>query len=99
VIYVSTRHDPARRAVFVEVSDNGSGIAPKDIETIFTPFFSQKGHSGTGLGLAVAEKIIDEHDGKIKISSTVGVGTTFRIKLPAAPEDPGKTIAGDLDWR
>ncbi|MBS3821424.1 MAG: hypothetical protein KGY81_06650, partial [Phycisphaerae bacterium] len=83
--------------VVIEVGDNGSGIADADQETIFTPFFSRKGQKGTGLGLAVAKKVIDEHEGAIEITSSVGVGTTFRIILPTAPvedADLADTIIG-----
>jgi signal transduction histidine kinase len=86
-----------RGKVVVEIGDNGSGIAASDRETIFTPFFSRKGQKGTGLGLAVAKKVIDEHEGTIELSSSVGVGTTFRITLPTAPvedADLADTIIG-----
>jgi signal transduction histidine kinase len=83
--------------VIIEVGDNGSGIAPSDQESIFTPFFSRKGQKGTGLGLAVAKKVIDEHEGSIEINSAVGVGTTFRVTLPTVPSegaDLADTIIG-----
>lgn len=92
----SENQDP-RGQVIIEIGDNGSGIATGDYETIFTPFFSRKGQKGTGLGLAVAKKVIDEHDGRIDLSSSVGVGTTFRIILPTAPIEDARladTIIG-----
>lgn len=64
------------------ISDNGSGIPRDKIEEIFEPFKSGKGQGGTGLGLAVARKIIREHHGRIVVESASGEGTTFRIRLP-----------------
>ena len=63
------------------VSDFGCGIESKDIERIFTPFFSSR-PSGTGLGLPLASKIVDLHAGRLTVDSRVGEGTTFRIMLP-----------------
>lgn len=67
----------------VEVADNGVGIAPEDVAKIYDPFFTTKGVGrGTGLGLAVTYGIVQEHSGHISVSSTPGLGTTFRITLP-----------------
>jgi signal transduction histidine kinase len=49
---------------------------------IFTPFFSAKGEKGTGLGLFIANKIINQHGGKISVESTLGKGTRFTIRIP-----------------
>jgi PAS domain S-box-containing protein len=65
----------------VTVSDNGEGIPPTRIPTLFTPFFTTKG-KGSGLGLANAKKIIDHLHGTIGVTSEVGVGTTFTIRIP-----------------
>ncbi|MCB9247875.1 MAG: HAMP domain-containing protein [Ignavibacteriales bacterium] len=69
---------------FVEIiiSDTGSGIDNNDLEKIFDPFFSTKGQKGTGLGLSVIWGIVDNHNGKISVDSTLGKGTTFKIDLP-----------------
>jgi two-component system NtrC family sensor kinase len=73
--------------VVVEFSDDGSGIAPENLKRIFDPFFTTKPvGKGTGLGLSLAYGIIEKHAGKIGVESSVGVGTTFRITLPAEPE-------------
>src|SRR6267378_5531708 len=70
--------------VCVEVSDNGAGIAPENVAKIFEPFFTTKEvGKGTGLGLAVCYGILTEHGGTLDVQSTVGVGTTFTITLPA----------------
>jgi two-component system sensor histidine kinase AtoS len=71
----------------VEIADTGAGIAPAVLDRIFDPFFSTKEH-GTGLGLALTHKIIDDHGGSIRVSSTPGAGTTVRILLPIAPPAP-----------
>ena len=65
----------------VEIADNGSGIAPDITSKIFEPYFTTK-HGGTGLGLAMSAKIIDDHKGQIQISSDQGRGTTVSVKLP-----------------
>lgn len=70
--------------VLVEISDTGAGIAPQNIAKIFDPFFTTKEVGrGTGLGLAVCYGILTEHGGSLDVQSTVGVGTTFTITLPA----------------
>ena len=65
----------------ITISDNGCGISDEDIPKLFDIFHSTKGSEGTGLGLAVAKKIIDEHKGEIKVTSKVGQGTAFTIIL------------------
>jgi len=66
----------------VSVSDNGCGISEADRDNLFKVFFSTKGSKGTGLGLAVTEKIISEHGGTIHVASEHGHGTTFTFRLP-----------------
>ncbi|HEY4329927.1 MAG TPA: ATP-binding protein [Phycisphaerae bacterium] len=82
VVTLSSAFDPVSQMAKIEVQDNGVGIADKDKERIFEPFFSTKGQRGTGLGLAVTKKIVEEHHGRIELISKVGQGTTFRIMLP-----------------
>ena len=65
----------------VSVIDRGSGIQPKDRESIFNPFFTTK-PEGVGLGLAIVSKIVDEHGGKIAVESEPGKGSIFRVYLP-----------------
>jgi signal transduction histidine kinase len=65
----------------VEVSDNGRGIPPQDLPNIFRPFYTTKGE-GTGLGLSLARRIVEDHQGRIDVTSTVGKGTTFAVVLP-----------------
>jgi signal transduction histidine kinase len=68
--------------VAVEVSDTGVGMPPEVQARIFEPFFTTKGESGTGLGLALVRGIVDRHSGEIAVSSALGHGTTFTIRLP-----------------
>jgi two-component system nitrogen regulation sensor histidine kinase GlnL len=67
--------------VAIEVSDNGMGITPEQMENLFTPFFTTK-TNGTGLGLAICQKIVAEHRGMIKVASEPGRWTTFTVMLP-----------------
>ena len=79
------QHQERRPGEFVEwsVRDTGCGIAPEILPRIFDPFFTTKEHGkGTGLGLAMVFGIIQQHNGWIECSSTVGVGTCFTIYLP-----------------
>lgn len=82
VITVSTSYDTMNRIVTVRVNDNGSGIAADQLSKIWMPFWSSKGQRGTGLGLAVTRKIVEEHQGAINVASRVGEGTTFTVTLP-----------------
>ncbi len=78
----------------VLVIDNGPGIAPDRLQWIFEPFNSSKGSRGTGLGLAVTRRIVEDHGGRITVESEQGKGTTFRIYLPSDPSkafDPAAT--------
>ncbi|HNP18764.1 MAG TPA: ATP-binding protein [Fulvivirga sp.] len=67
--------------VYIDIVDNGSGISPQDIDTMFDPFYTKK-HGGMGLGLTSTQNIIQSHRGRIEVSSKEGYGTTFRIVLP-----------------
>jgi len=74
--------DP-RDAVLVQVTDDGPGIPPDVAEKVFDPFFTTK-PQGSGLGLAIVRKIVDAHDGRIDLRTTVGEGTTIRVTLPVS---------------
>jgi two-component system NtrC family sensor kinase len=91
-ILLRTSLDDDGSSVLIEISDNGVGIAPEVLPKIFDPFFTTKSiGEGTGMGLSISYKIIKEHGGRIDVTSTVGVGTTFFIALPietvAAPSE------------
>jgi two-component system NtrC family sensor kinase len=86
VLRIVSRRD--EKSVLVEVVDTGAGIPPENVQKIFEPFFTTKEvGKGTGLGLAVCYGILTEHGGSLDVQSTVGVGTTFTISLPAIGED------------
>jgi signal transduction histidine kinase len=74
---------PEAKLFRVCVSDTGRGIKPEHISRIFDPFFTTKAQrTDTGIGLSVVHKIIEDHSGTIRVESTVGVGTIFRITFP-----------------
>jgi signal transduction histidine kinase len=81
-VVIATAFKKGARGVELRVSDNGPGIPQAVQKKIFDPFFSTKGSKGTGLGLAVAKKVIEEHNGTITLESTEGKGCTFTIQLP-----------------
>ncbi|MBI5070998.1 MAG: HAMP domain-containing protein [Deltaproteobacteria bacterium] len=78
-VSVRARATPAE--LWVEVADDGPGIAPADRAHLFEPYFTTK-EAGTGLGLAISERIVREHAGRIEVESEPGKGTTFRVRLP-----------------
>ncbi len=81
-IDVEISDDPINNnLVVIKVTDSGSGIAPDGLQKIFEPLFTTK-QSGTGLGLSSCKNIVDHHGGTITVSSVVGKGTTFTIKIP-----------------
>ncbi len=79
-IVVSTSYDVDTSDVVLSIRDNGPGISEEDMADVFKPFHSTKGHGGTGLGLAAARQIVDEHDGRLVLKSDKS-GTTFTIYL------------------
>lgn len=84
-VIVTSRYDDAEKLAQIIVEDNGAGIAPDDIEAVFSVFVSRKGGRGTGLGLPVTRKIVEEHGGQVHVDSTVGKGSRFTLELPATP--------------
>jgi signal transduction histidine kinase len=80
-IVVSIRRD-ADGAV-VEVRDTGRGMSPAQMQRIFEPFFTTKGQlGGTGLGLAISKEIVEAHGGTLEVTSELGLGTSFTVRLP-----------------
>lgn len=65
--------------------DSGVGVAPAHVDQVFNPFFSTK-PQGTGLGLSLTHKLVQDHGGTIDFHSLPGVGTTFRVVLPLVPD-------------
>jgi signal transduction histidine kinase len=93
-ILIRIAHDTAADTVDLTVRDSGAGIPPDVLTRIFDRYFTTKsgpdasGKGGTGVGLAMCREIIESHQGKIRVESTVGVGTAFTLKLPAAKPAP-----------
>lgn len=80
-------YNPDDDTIRLEVTDNGTGIAPQDIPHVFEPFYTTKsGSSGLGLGLSIVHGIIQNHKGKIDIESELGKGTTISITYPLSRE-------------
>jgi signal transduction histidine kinase len=70
-------------AVSLTVRDNGHGMAPETLLSIFQPFFTTKGDLGNGLGLYISKEIAERHGGSLKVKSEIGVGTEVRLSLPS----------------
>jgi signal transduction histidine kinase len=81
-VVVATGWDEAAGTAWVTVTDNGVGIPDDELPNLFQVFASTKGTRGTGLGLPVSKKIVQEHGGRIVVESEVGRGSTFRVELP-----------------
>ena len=94
VITITTRYDSSASQVILSVKDNGPGIPESQMSGIFNAFHSTKGHGGTGLGLAVVQKIVEEHKGTVSVDSKVGQGTTFILRLPTGDADMGIDSGG-----
>lgn len=82
IITIKTFLSPSQM-IGIEIADQGCGIAEAHLERIFDPFYSTKAE-GTGLGLAVAKRIIEEHSGQLDVSSHLGKGTSITLLLPCA---------------
>ena len=94
LIRIVCHYQAEERQTLIEVIDNGSGIPEPMMKHMFELFHSTKGNRGTGIGLAVARKIVEEHEGSISVQSRAGEGTTFTIRLPVEHEtlaDPSHT--------
>lgn len=85
---LKTAHAPGSHLVTATVADTGCGIRPEDRERVFNVFYSTK-PGGTGLGLPLVHRIIDEHGGFIEFDSAPGEGTTFVVSLPLAASVEG----------
>jgi signal transduction histidine kinase len=89
-VLVKLEHDAAAQMVELTVRDTGSGIPAEKLPRIFEPFFTTKsgpdesGRGGTGLGLSACKEIVEAHQGRIRVESSVGKGTAMTIKLPVA---------------
>jgi two-component system nitrogen regulation sensor histidine kinase NtrY len=84
-IRIATSHDPARGLVYLEVADNGCGVAPEVRARIYEPYFSTK-KNGTGLGLTIVSQIIEDHRGYIRVRPNEPKGAKFIIEFPVQTE-------------
>jgi len=80
------------RTVVLSISDDGCGIEPEKLKEIFEPFYSTKGDQGNGLGLPAVMSVVEQHGGHVEVESEVGVGSEFRLVLPAV-RDQGRQRA------
>ena len=88
---IEVRENADTQMVEIRISDSGVGIPPDQLRLIFEPFYTTKepddtGHGGSGLGLSVCRQIIEQHQGRIRVESLVGKGSTFTVKLPLQKE-------------
>lgn len=95
-LQITIRSNEAEKWAELVVRDTGAGIPPDNLRKIFDRFFSTKeadsqGQGGTGLGLSFAREVIEAHQGRIRVESTVGKGTAFTLKLPLATGTPATT--------
>jgi two-component system, NtrC family, nitrogen regulation sensor histidine kinase NtrY len=84
-IRIATSHDPSRGVVYLEVADNGCGVAPEVRARIYEPYFSTK-KNGTGLGLTIVSQIIEDHRGYIRVRPNEPKGAKFTIEFPVQAE-------------
>ena len=86
-IHIATESKPKQRIAVLSVRDNGVGIDEGSLTRIFEPYFSTK-NDGTGLGLAISKRIVNDHQGFIRVYSEKNKGTEFRIELPTQTDLP-----------
>ncbi len=92
-VHVSTSYSLEDARIRVIVSDDGPGMPSDEMATLFRPFFSSKKGRGTGLGLPVSQKILNEHGGRISVVSQSGHGSRFTLELPAVMPGMGHGTA------
>ncbi len=93
-VVVRTGYDALEDVVLIEVEDDGEGMSPTTQRHLFEPFRSSKGYQGTGLGLVVTKKIVEEHGGEIAVKTERGQGTTFVLRLPVEVEQAEDESSG-----
>jgi two-component system sensor histidine kinase SenX3 len=86
----------------IDVADQGIGIAPHDVDRIFERFYRadqarSRSTGGTGLGLAIVKHIATNHGGRVEVSSTLGGGSTFTLRLPARPPEAPLSLPAAIE--
>jgi signal transduction histidine kinase len=84
-VRLATRWEPETERIVFRVADGGPGIPEQERDAIFEAFYTTKGSQGTGLGLAVSRKLVEDLGGSIEVESELGQGATFTISLPVRP--------------
>lgn len=103
-LQIETALDEEQQQVEIRIRDNGCGIHPQDMKNIFNPFFTTKAvGQGTGLGLAVCHRIMENHQGRIEVESTPGEGSCFTLILPlrttgADSSDENVAVTSQEKW-
>lgn len=92
-LFVEVARMPDLEAVRIVIRDQGHGMDEQTLRRLFEPFFTTKSH-GTGLGMAIARRILELHNGRLEVASEVGVGTTVTATLPLAPASVMEIGAG-----
>ncbi len=87
-VVIASKKDHA----LISVSDTGRGISPEHVPFIFRPFYTTKGN-GTGLGLSLARRIVEDHRGRIEVESEIGRGTEFLVALPIRQQKSGAAVS------
>jgi signal transduction histidine kinase len=93
-VEVATHYLPEEGLARIIIDDNGPGIPADQMEYLFSAFVSSKKSRGTGLGLPVSQKILNEHGGRIAVHSDPGKGCRFTLELPATLPQAGSETAG-----
>jgi signal transduction histidine kinase len=99
LIRIETAHAPGRAGhLRLSISDDGAGIPGNVLSKLFQPFFTTKA-KGTGLGLWLSQRIVQDHGGNVTVESEVGKGTTFTITLPTMTEASSERVVLSRDDR
>ncbi|MGE3107875.1 MAG: nitrogen regulation protein NR(II) [Phycisphaerales bacterium] len=94
ILRTARKKDPDGSSLaLIEVTDTGPGIPPDTLPRIFQPYFTTKS-GGSGLGLPVARRLVEEHDGRLDVHSELGRGTSFSVLLPLHLASPAHSAAG-----
>ena len=90
-VTVSAQHDTPADELRISVTDTGVGMDSETRNKLFNVFFSTKGSKGTGLGLAVTNRLVTDHGGRMEVASEPGKGSTFTMVFPRSDSSPPET--------